>query len=101
MVSGVPCFFPTDGGVTPRNQTLSKTPETCADGLVRENEGHARRGRVRREALAGRITMRTGAHPLQGGVKGRQMDRFRHQPRRLGGGRRVPLTVAASAWALM
>ena len=30
--------------------------------------------------------MRTGAHPLQGGVKGRQMDRFRHQPRRLGGG---------------
>jgi hypothetical protein len=28
----------------------------------------------------------TGAHPLQGGVQGRQMDRFRHKPCRLGGG---------------
>jgi hypothetical protein len=30
-------------------------------------------------ALAVKITVWTGAHTLQGGVQGRQMDRFRHK----------------------
>jgi hypothetical protein len=37
-------------------------------------------------ALVGKITLWTGAHTLQGGVQGRQMDWFRHKSCRLGGG---------------
>jgi hypothetical protein len=40
----------------------------------------------RGRTLAGKITLGTGAHTLQSGMQGRQMDRFRHKPCRLGGG---------------
>jgi hypothetical protein len=41
---------------------------------------------ARGRALAVKITLWTGAYTLQGGVQSRQMDRFRHKSRRLGGG---------------